>query len=115
MVSRASAVGCHPLRKVPLPEKEEVDRGVLLGDRSPSSYRVFMGAGSLHLREAVEPDKSGRRFAGPDPNHHRPAAMGMSLRQGGDDVGGDGQAKREAAARVGGDGALCARGGVAGG
>jgi hypothetical protein len=73
------------------------------------------GAGSFHLREAVEADKCGGGLAGSDVNDHRCAAVGVSLRQGSDELGTNGQAKREASPRIGADGAADAEDRVAAG
>jgi hypothetical protein len=70
-------------------------------DRSSPQFSRSRWAGSLHLREADEAHDRGRGFASSDLYGEACAAVGVSLRQRSDEVAADGQAKREAAARVG--------------
>ena len=72
-----------------------------------------MGLGLFHLWEAVEADKCGRGFAGSDVNDDTCSAMGVSLRQGSDEVATNAQTKHEATTRIGRDDAACTRDGVA--
>jgi hypothetical protein len=88
------------------------------GDHAVSCRRKRVkvgGLGSLHLREADEADERGRGFASSDLYAEARTAVGVSLRQRSDDVGSGGQAKREAASRVGCDDAPRTRNRVAGG
>jgi len=107
--------GLPPAAGGPLPEKEEVDRCVLAGDRSSSGCRSSGSCSSLHLREAGKADQHWGGFAGAHLNVEAIAAVGVPLRQRSDEVGPGGQEKLKVPVRVGGDSAAGAREGIPGG